>query len=458
MSQALPPGPRAPRIVQTIGWWSRYSSYMERCRRRYGDPFTLRLVGNPPFVMLADPEQIRAVFSAPPEVLHPGEGARVLEPLVGPNSVIVLDEDAHLEHRRLVLPAFHGDRMVALTDMIMGVSADQVARWPRGEAIGLHERLLELTLEVILRAVFGLEEGDLLNVLRENLTEILAFTTSPRSVLPPVPGIPSRLERLRPGTDRLILDLIEARRADNADGDDVLAMLLAARHADGEPMSAGELRDELVTLLVTGHETTASQLAWTFEQLAHAPEARRRLTDEIDGGGDAYLTATVQESLRRRPVLPNSGPRIVMEPFQLDGRCYPPGVGLVANTYLLHHDPRLYPDPYAFRPERFLHEAPGTYTWIPFGGGRRRCVGANFAMLEMKTVLRAVLSECDIAPVGPPEGGRHRAFALSPRHGARVRLASRQTGISSPTRWPRDSTQRRAFHGSRPAVPPRSGA
>jgi cytochrome P450 len=213
-----------------------------------------------------------------------------------------------------------------------------------------------------------------------------------------------------------------------SDGDDVLAMLLAARHEDGSPMSHVELRDELMTLLVAGHETTASELAWGFERLARTPAVSARLVEEIDSGdGDAYLTATVQETLRHRPVLPNAAPRLTMEPVEIGRWTYPEGICLLPDAYLIHHDPEIYPDPYAFKPERFLEEGPGTYTWIPFGGGRRRCLGASFAQLEMKIVLRAVLGTTELAPAEPgQEHGRRRSITLSPGAGARAILRARR--------------------------------
>ena len=207
----------------------------------------------------------------------------------------------------------------------------------------------------------------------------------------------------------------------------MLAMLLAARHEDGSEMSPQELRDELMTLLVAGHETTASELAWALERLARTPAALGALVEELDGGsGDAYLTATVQETLRRRPVLPNSAPRLVMEPVEIGGFRYPEGVALTANAYLIHHDPAIYPDPYAFRPERFLDNGPGTYTWIPFGGGRRRCLGASFAQMEMKIVLRAVLATTEVRAAEDHERTRRRGITVSPRAGAVTVLRERR--------------------------------
>jgi cytochrome P450 len=427
----LPPGPRFPRAIQTLGWWSRPIGFLERCRARYGKRFTLRVLGTPPFVMLSDPEHVKQVFTAPPETLHPGEGARVLEPIVGRNSVILLDEGEHLEQRKLMLPAFHGERMERLTGLMSDVAEREVASWPREDPVPLHARLQALTLEIILRAVFGLETGSRLDALRARLTQILEFGTSPLSLLPPLRlplggrGPWERMVRRREEVDRLLLEQIAERRAEDGDRDDVLAMLLAARHEDGSPMSDEELRDELMTLLVAGHETTASELAWAFERLARAPAVVARLRDEIEADdGDAYLTATIHETLRRRPVLPNAAPRLVMRPVEVGGWTYPPGVALVANACPIHHDPEIYPDPYEFRPERFLDSKPGTYTWIPFGGGRRRCLGASFAMVEMRIVLRAALAGA------PPlrsedafEPPRRRGITLSPATGATTRLA-----------------------------------
>jgi len=428
MPADLPPGPRLPRSVQTIAWWNRTIPFLERCRERYGKRFTLRLLQSPPFVHHADSEHLREIFTAPPEVLHPGEGAKILEPVVGANSVILLDERAHLSQRKLMLPAFHGEKMQRLSGLVREVTEREVGRWPRDEPIELHPRLQALTLEIILRAVFGLDAGERLDALRRRLTGILEYGARPGSLLPLFQRGKTwrEFQRGRDEADALIYQTIDERRAN--DRDDILAMLLDARHEDGSPMSPVELRDELMTLLVAGHETTASELAWVFERLARAPEVLGRLSEEIDSGDDdAYLTATVHETLRRRPVLANAAPRLVMEPVEIGGWRYEPGVCLIADAYLLHHDPDIYPDPYAFRPERFLDEQPGTYTWIPFGGGRRRCLGSSFAMLEMKIVLRAVLAESELAPAAPEnEGARRRSITLSPREGGRAVLRARR--------------------------------
>jgi cytochrome P450 len=430
----LPPGPRSPSVVQTLAWWTRSIPYFERCRARYGKRFTLRLLSTPPSVHLSDPDEIKEVFTAPADVLHPGEGARILEPVVGANSVILLDEGAHLSQRKLMLPAFHGERMAALTGLLEEVTEREVASWPLDEPVALHPRLQSLTLEVILRAVFGLDPGPRLESLRDAFAMILEFGNHPASMFPPLQRGErwNEYERSRAAIDALLFELIDERRAEPAaeERDDVLAMLLAARHEDGSPMSQQELRDELMTLLVAGHETTASELAWAFERLARAPRSLAALLDEVDAdSGDDYITATIHETLRRRPVIPNAAPRLTKEPVTIGGFDYPEGVVLLANAYLVHHDPEIYPDPYAFRPERFLGEKPGTYTWIPFGGGRRRCLGATFALLEMKVVLRAVLTRAEpLAATDPTEGSRRRSITLSPRRSSLTVLRPRVRG------------------------------
>ena len=428
----LPPGPSAPSLIQTLAWWNRPLAYLERNRARYGKRFTIRLLGIPPFVMLTDPADIKELFTAPADVLHPGEGARILEPVVGTNSVILLDEGAHLSQRKLMLPAFHGEKMEKLSDLVAEVTEREVESWPREAPIALHPRLQALTLEVILRAVFGLDPGPRLEAIRTRLTEILDIGSKPLGLIPQLQRAPfgfgpwARFDELSAETDALIYELIEERRTGDEERDDVLSMLLEARHEDGSPMSDIELRDELMTLLVAGHETTASALAWSFERIARTPRVAERLAEEANSDDDTYTTATIQETLRRRPVLPNVAPRLVKKPITVGGWDYPTDILLVGNAYLVHHDPELYPDPYDFRPERFLDESPGTYTWIPFGGGRRRCLGASFAQLEMKLVLKAVYGRSSVHPAREGmETPRRRSITISPRVGATVVLSDR---------------------------------
>jgi cytochrome P450 len=422
-----------PVFLQGMGWWNRPTSFMERCRARYGKRFTIRLPAQPPFVMISEPEEIKQIFMAPPDVLHPGEGAGILEPVVGRHSVILLDEQPHMTQRKLLLPAFHGDKMQKLTGLMEELSEREVATWPTNRPFELHPRFQALTLEIILRAVFGLDAGERLEALRDQMTKILEFGTSMASVNMRLQrnfggfGPYAHFVKARDVADELVYEQIDERRADNDGRDDVLSMLIEARHEDGSEMSREEIRDELMTALVAGHETTASELAWAFEQLAREPRVLSRLHEEIDSGdGDAYLTATIQETLRRRPVLPQAEPRLVKKPIQVGDWTYQPGAILAANAWLVHHDPDIYPEPFAFRPERFLDEQPGTYTWIPFGGGRRRCLGAAFAMLEMKVAMRAALKRYTIRQGGEFERTRRRAITISPRRGARTVLLPRE--------------------------------
>lgn len=441
----LPPGPRLPAALQTVGFWSRPTTSVERLRSRYGPRVTTRLVGQPPFVILSDPEDAKAVLTAPPDVLHPGEGARLLEPIVGRHSVILLDEAPHMEQRKLLLPAFHGERIARLTELMEQLTERELDSWPLDEPVELHTRLQALTLEIILRAVFGLDEGPRLDRLRERLPALMEFGESPTSMLPflQTERVPRfrRFAAIRAEVDRELFELMDERRSAGDDRDDILGTLLAATHTDGSPMDNEEIRDELLTALVAGHETTASSLAFAFAEIARAPHVAERLADSED---TAYLEATINETLRRRPVLPNPEPRLVMQPFSTGGWTYPPGVVLIVSAQLIHHDPSIYPEPYAFRPERFLDAKPGTYTWLPFGGGRRRCIGAAFALLEMRVVLRQALARFTVEPTAAGHAGiRRRMITITPGDGARVRLSARaQTRPSSETalRSPRSSS------------------
>ena len=428
----LPPGP-GPIPRNLLGWTLRPVPSMERWRARYGDRFTVDI--GPPegkWIFLTQPDEIRELFAAPADVLHPGEGARVLEPLVGSRSVLLLDGAEHLAQRKLMLPAFHGERMRALSGVMEEVAEAEVAGWRPGEPFTLHQRTQALTLEVILRAVFGAREGKQLDDLREAMKQVMELGASPLTLLPvfrrrlgPLTTW-GRFVDARAHADALLYALIDERRRSGEEGDDVLTMLLAARDEAGEPMTDRELRDELVTLLVAGHETTASSLAWGFEQMVRAPDLLARVTRAADEGDDAYLEATVKEILRRRPVLAIAQPRRIKQEVEIGGRRYEPGPALIACIYLVHHDARLYPEPYAFRPERFLDGSPGKFSWIPFGGGVRRCLGASFAQLEMKIALRAILSQVEVASaLDGREGTRRRSITLSPRRGTPIAVRPR---------------------------------
>jgi cytochrome P450 len=429
---SLPPGP-GPIPLNLLGWTLRPVPFMEQCRARYGERFTVDI--GPPegkWIFLTQPDEIREMFSAPADVLHPGEGARVLEPVVGSRSVLLLDGAEHLSQRKLMLPAFHGERMRALTGVMEEVAAAEVAGWRPGGPFRLHERTQALTLEVILRAVFGMAAGPQLDELRTTLKQLLDLGASPLTLLPLFRRNLGRLTtwqrfvEVRDRADALILALIEERRRTGEEGDDVMTMLLAARDEAGQPMTDRELRDELVTLLVAGHETTASALSWGFEQLVRAPATLARVTDAAVADDTAYLEATVKEILRRRPVLPIAQPRRIKQPVEIGGHTYEPGPALIGCIYLVHHDARLYPEPYAFRPERFLDGTPGKFSWIPFGGGVRRCLGASFAQLEMRIALKAILGQVEVASaLDGREGIGRRSITLSPRRGTPISVRPR---------------------------------
>jgi cytochrome P450 len=430
VASGLPPGPPLPRIAQTAIWSRQARRLLFRCQDRYGDMFTLKIVGEGTWVMLADPEAVKEVFTGDPRVFHAGEGNRLLEPLLGPHSLLVLDEEPHMSHRKLLLPPFHGRRMQAYEGIMGEIAAREISSWSSGEPYALRPRMQALTLEIILRTVFGAREGEGLAGLRDALRDYLNLLSDPRQLLPLILINPRRIRRLpwfrrrMERVDELIYREIAARkRAEDLDErDDVLSMLIGARHDDGSPMSDGEMRDELLTLLTAGHETTATSLAWAVERLCRHPGKLERLREEVGAGEEAYLTATIQETLRLRPVI-SIVLRRLAEPVVIGGYELPAGVSVAPSVYLVHRNPAVYPDPEAFLPERFLDDPPGTYTWIPFGGGVRRCLGASFAQFEMAVVLRELVRRWQVRPADPrPERIYRRAITETPRDNARVVL------------------------------------
>ena len=415
--------------LQTAAWVLRAPATLEACRRRYGDTFSFRLPRMGPIVFVSDPESVRTVFTGSPKLLHAGEGNRILEPVLGANSVLLLDEDRHLRPRKLMLPAFHGERLKRYRDQMRSIAEAELERWPRGTREPARPRMQSITLDIIMRTVFGVEEGERLTRLRAAIGDLLEWTTARRRLVLAMAIGTARLERsrlfgfreARAAVDELIYDEIRRRRAEPGleERDDVLSMLLQARDEDGRPMTPGELRDELMTLLVAGHETTATALAWAVEQLTRHPRVLERLGD---GSDEEYLDAVVQEVLRLRPVLV-AVVRELTEPMELGGHLLPARARVAPSIYLMHRRPEIYPDPDAFRPERFLENPPGTYTWIPFGGGVRRCLGAQFAQMEMKVVLRVLLEHARLRPTGaPPERMGRRAITFVPERGGQVVL------------------------------------
>ena len=389
---------------------------LDECQRRYGDAFTLRMAGLPPIVILSDPAAVREVFTGDPDKLRSGQANRFLEAALGERSLLVLDGREHLRERKLMLPPFHGERMRAYAGVIDSIAEREVASWPTSEPFRVAPAMRSIALEVILRAVFGVDDIARSAPLRGALERMLAGTTPPWRFLglllaqrfaPSVRGW-RRASPLMRRVDKLLLAEIARRRNEpGMDRDDILSLLIGARDERGEPLSDEHLRDELMTMLVAGHETTATALAWSLERLARSPATLDRLEAELDAGRDGYLDATVSETLRVRPVVPFAL-RELTEPMRIGGFDLPAGTRAAPCGWLLHRRPDIYPDPDAFRPERFLEAPPGTYTWIPFGGGTRRCLGASFSMFEMKHVLRAVVGARRVTAIGAADEGYAR--------------------------------------------------
>ena len=425
----LPPGPKLPVLLQTLGWIVRPGPFMERCRDRYGDAFTLRIQNEGTWVMLSDPAAVKQVFTGDPKLLHAGEANGILRPILGPNSLLLLDERAHMAQRKLLLPPFHGERMKAYGELMTAAAETEIASWPAGEVVATRPAMQRITLEIVMRAIFGVSDTGGLERMRSALTSMLDWTTDPSRLVVLVAAGPKGIRRLPAyrrvmgALDDVIAEEIERRRAapDLDERDDILSMLLQARHEDdGSPMTGAELRDELMTLLVAGHETTATALSWALERLARHPGAWARLRE---GDGD-YVDAVIKETLRLRPVVPMVL-RKLTAPMEIGGFELPAGAVAAPCIYLLHRREDLYPDARAFRPERFLERPAGTYTWIPFGGGVRRCLGASFAQFEMAAVLRVLARRCErLEPDAlVPERIARRSITLVPQREGRVLVA-----------------------------------
>ena len=429
---ALPPGPRLPRWVQTAGFMFAPGFLLNRVHKRYGDLVFMRTLFDPGFVMVFEAGLIKQLFRGSPEQLRAGEANAVLGPVVGERSVLLLDGAEHLRHRKLLLPPFHGQRMRAY-ETVMREAADRaIDSWPVGESFALLPSMQSLTLEVIARAVFGVEEGARQDELLKRIRAMIEPMSTRLGVLLTILSGSRRgarieeFEERRRRVDELIYDEIARRREvpDLEEREDVFSMLLLARDEDRNPMTDHELRDELVTLLVAGHETTATGLAWAFELLLRNPRVLDRTRAAIDDGDDAYLEAVVKETLRIRPVISGIGRKVRGEPFELGRYTIPPGIEINPSISAMHKRADRYPQPGEFRPERFLEEdPPDTYTWIPFGGGTRRCLGASFASFEMRVVIKRVLERASLRPVGRrPERAVRQGITFSPKRGARALL------------------------------------
>jgi cytochrome P450 len=408
---------------------------MEDCRSRYGDSFSVRFAGfERPMVMISDPEAIKALYREREHGLPPGRNV-VLEPILGSKSLLIQEGAEHLSRRRLMLPPFHGERMRSYEAAMTEVVSAEIDSWPLQQEFPIHPRMQAITLEIILRVVFGVSTGPRLDRLRGMLSTVLEETTAPgRQVLGLVmqrfggDGPFARFEgQLRAVDELLLAEIAEHReRPDLEEREDILSMLMTAEFEDGSRMEDQELRDQLMTLLLAGHETTATALAWTFDLLLRHPRALERLRDSLAAGEEDYLRATISESLRLRPVIPLAGRRLSKE-LVADGLRLPAGTDVTPAIWLTHTRADVYPEPYAFKPERFLEEGPDTYAWIPFGGSVRRCIGATFAEFEMRIVLREVLTRCELRKADPrPERTGRRNITLSPKDGTPVVVTARQ--------------------------------
>jgi cytochrome P450 len=425
----LPPGPRLPSILQALQVAARPASFLPACARRYGDAFTLKLPGLPPEVHFSDPDAVRTIFSADPEVLCAGESNGILEPVVGKRSLLLLDGARHLRERRLMLPPFHGERMQAYGSSMREITERAVASWPLGRPFRLHPAMQALTLEVILRTVFGVPEGERFDRLRDVLKRFLTVSANPFWLMPWLQwdlgprSAWGRFVRLRQEAHELLLAEIAGRRAGGEAGDDVLSLLLAARDENGVGLDDAELRDEMMTLLLAGHETTATALAWVAHRLLEHPDVLVRVKDEIRrGAGFEYLDAVVKETLRLHPVLTDVG-RLVRQPIRIGGWDLPAGVIAVPSIYLTQRRPDRWPDPERFLPDRFVGTRPAPYEFFPFGGGLRRCLGMAFALYEMRIVLAEMLARVAIRPVpGVRIRPVRRSITLTPSGGMPVLL------------------------------------
>ena len=422
----LPPGPRWPTGIQTLLFLMGRTYISPRWQRRYGDVFSVHLAPAGHAVVISRPEDIREVFAGPADVFHAGEGNAILGPIMGEHSVLLLDEQRHLAARKRVMAAFHGEAMRGYGEVVERLAADQVARWPVGRPFAVHPSMNDISLEVILRIVFGVTDETRLAEMRPLLRRLVQI-----GPMVFVGWLYPRLERVGPWrrfqelkdrTDRVLYAEIADRRTatDLAGRTDVLSKLLVADPAQSD----AELRDHLVTLLLAGHETTASTLAWTFHDLARRPVLQRRVQQAADENDEAYLEATVKEAMRLRPVI-GAVARRLNKPARVAGYDLPAGVVIFPSIGLVQRRSEIFPDPDEFRPERFLGANPPPATWIPFGGGIRRCLGAALAMVEAQAVVKAVAARVELQPAGRPEFSRTRNITTVPGRGARLIIRPR---------------------------------
>ena len=428
-ARRLPPSAPLPLAAQTFAFWYSPHAYLAWCRRRYGPTFTVRAVGMAPLVFLSKPEDIKAIVRAPPEALYPGAGASVIAPLVGEGPSMLSEEDTHLMGRRRVLPAFAHTQVQQHAEMINNTVLREIATWPRDRTVALHPYLRALSLRVILQTIFGanrrISELHRLLLGMLSVTASLALQEQQLRALPPWRGIWRRFLGQRTLVNDL-LDLLIREEAHAPSRESGALEMMLSPHTEQEDRV--QIREDLMSVILAGHETTASELAWALQLLAHNPPVAARLADSIAAGDRSYLRATVYEVLRHRPVFLFTIPRICNRPHELGGRTYLPPEQLVGCIHLMHHDPDLYENPDRFQPERFLAADPSSAIWMPWGGGRKRCPGHHLATLEMHIVLRAVVCAMQVLPVEANiERAHWRSVIVTPGSGCRVILRPRRT-------------------------------
>jgi cytochrome P450 len=437
-----PPSIELPPALQTLRFTQRQIQFMFRARRELGEVFRVRFMVIPGGVVLTShPDHVRSLFTAKPDLVPSLTAESPLRPIVGPNSVLTANGPSHLRQRKLLLPPFHGEAVERYAQMIREVTERELDTWPIGRPFALAPKMQAITLDVIMSGIFGIEgrpaRGTAEHRLRFTVKQLAAASTSPLTLFGELANLgrqePVGLMRRAVGLlDRATYPVIEARRKvdDLDERDDILSLLLRAKTEDGERMTDHELRDELLTLVLAGFETTANSLAWAWERLVRTPVAYERLREAVrtDAQAEENVEAAIIEAMRSRPVIPIVGRRVAV-PWQLGEYVVPAGQAISISILLVHHREDLYPDPFAFRPERWLDHSPGTYEWLPFGGGTRRCLGAALAMAEQRVVLAAMVRRLDLEADRPePEHAQHRNVTMIPARGARVVLRSRVPG------------------------------
>ena len=462
-ASALPPGPRLPGPAQAALWGLRYPQFTRAARDRFGATFTVRPGTMPPAVLTTDRDAIRRLLTGDPLAKHHGND--VLRPLIGERSVLLLEPAQHLARRKLLLPPFHGERVRGYAELMQRLMEAEVERWRPGDTVAVLPIAQNVTIEVILQAVLGVSDLDTRRRFRRLIDDLLFYpmgalrlrvggwlaprVTPPRRLREaaafasslPSPAVSTYFPELKPRSrwnlatrrwwrhrDRLFAlldDQIEATRSDPglAEREDILAMLVQARDEAGNALTSEDLQDDLLALIAAGHETTAAAIAWGAALLAHEPEVRERATVAARNGDDAYLAALAQEVLRIRSPLPVAAGRVMSEPFVIGAHTIPAGTVILIDAWGVHHDPEVHPDPERFRPERFLDAAPQPYTWLPFGGGAHRCIGASLAEMEIRVALETILRGVSIGPadagLAPPA---RRGVTIVPHAGGRIRV------------------------------------